>query len=121
MANIKDMFNDLVENVNNLRISKKSKEQILDLVCDILLQLEDDILSKQNYLEDRLDKIEQYINDDIEYNQIDYDLSIKCPYCNREIDVFMDKDKMDIKCPLCNNIIELEWDYNQKNKQDGTK
>ena len=49
-----------------------------------------------------------YLDDDTENE--DYDVEIKCPYCNATFNAEMnDLTAAEIVCPECNNTIELDW------------
>ena len=37
------------------------------------------------------------------------DIKINCPYCNREIELEANELPDEVKCPDCNNVIELDW------------
>ena len=74
-----------------------------------------EIAESQEKMQSKLEKIEKGIKNiekDIymdNESDDDYDLTITCPYCNKEFVITMDELKEEIKCPECNNEIELDW------------
>ena len=129
MSNITD---ELKRALDNLKNSIKDKDD-LDLVKTEIFNLYNTFLDEiskmtdlannriaelaesQNVMLSRLEKIESGLNSikkDIymdEEDDEDYDLSITCPYCNKDFVVDAEDLKDEITCPECNNVIELDW------------
>lgn len=63
-------------------------------------------------LKKSLKEIEKDIYMDEECDDEDYDIEIKCPYCNKTFTAEAeDITAEEIICPECNNTIELDWDH----------
>lgn len=73
-----------------------------------LAESQEKIYAKLESLESGINSIKKDIYMD-EDDDEDYNLSIACPYCNKEFVLDMDELKEEITCPECNNIIELDW------------
>lgn len=112
--NIKDKDTlDLVKteifNLYNSFLDETSKMK--DLANDrmaILAESQERMLTKLEKLEKGINSIKKDIYMDEEDDE-DYDLSITCPYCNKEFIVETEDLKDEITCPECNNVIELDW------------
>ena len=114
MQNTRRIFNNLVEKINDLKISKKAKEDLINSVIDLTVSFQEIVLDKQTDFEKRILNIEQYLKEDSDFCENEY--IVNCPYCNKEVYIIMKEDKFDLKCPSCKNIIQVEYDDSQKDK-----
>ena len=117
MDNSKEIFYRMVDKIESLRISKKDKQILLDDLTELLLQYSSEVENKtykkvNERIEKRLSNIEEFLRPDLEH--VDCDVEIKCPYCNKVVQIYMNKAKMDAKCPMCKKAIELEWSFEKK-------
>lgn len=108
MQNFRKIFNNLVKKINNLKISKKDKEDLINNLIDLTMLFQDKILDKQIDFEKRILDIEQYLKEDSDFCDNEY--IINCPYCNKEVYVIMKEEKIEIKCPICKKVIQVEYD-----------
>lgn len=107
MNEIEDSFEDLINKILDLSISDTKKNKLIDRTYDILSKVTE-IVTSQYKLNERISELEEYVYNDIE-SPSDDKTSFICPYCNRNVQVYMDNNKMDMACPFCKNEVELEW------------
>lgn len=131
MANFNSEFKKILKNLEenitdkeSLEIAKVEMFNLYNLFFDEITNLEQSINTRmaevaqtQLNLEEKLKEvaksvknIEKDIYMDDEIDNEDYDLEIKCPYCNETFTAQMnDLTSSEIVCPECNNTIELDW------------
>lgn len=80
----------------------------------------DEILMHETFVDKRLIRIENSLND-IEKDIYDDDeMEIVCPYCNYEFSVdISETSEKEVRCPECNNSIELYFDTEDECGFDG--
>ena len=126
-AEFKKILKNLEDNITDkdaLEMAKVEMFNLYNLFFDEITNLEQTINNRivtiaesQLHVEEKLkemDKslknIEKDIYMDDEMDNEDYDVEIRCPYCN---ETFMaeinDLTSEEIVCPECNNTIELDW------------
>ncbi len=126
-AEFKKILKNLEDNISDkdaLEMAKVEMFNLYNLFFDEITNLEQTINNRivtiaesQLHVEEKLkemDKslknIEKDIYMDDEMDNEDYDVEIRCPYCN---ETFMaeinDLTSEEIVCPECNNTIELDW------------
>lgn len=126
----KKILKNLEDNISDKEALEAAKVEIFNLYnlfFDEITNLEQTINNRivtiaesQLHVEERLkemDKslknIEKDIYMDDEMDNEDYDVEIKCPYCNNTFTAEMnDLTAAEIVCPECNNAIELDWGEN---------
>ncbi len=113
MSQAKETFDSLIKKIEDLKISKKSKEDIIDNIIQLVSCFQNQMLNKQTDFEKRITEIEKYIKEENDFMDDEY--SIKCPYCNNNIYIVMKKEKFDMRCPICNNVIQVEYDNSSNN------
>mgnify|MGYP003558992092 CR=1 FL=1 len=96
-------------NLYNIFLDEMSKmQELADNRIAELAESQERMNQKLNKIESGLKNIEKDIYIDGMQDE-DYDLSITCPYCNKEFEVPTEDLKDEIICPECNNEIELDW------------
>lgn len=129
MAGITDEFKKILGNlekeINDKDLLDKVKTEMFNLYnafLDTTTKMNDlantrmaELAEGQSKIYEKLEKVESGINsiekdiyDDVEE---DYDLTLTCPYCNKEIVFEPEELKNEIICPECNNVIELDWGH----------
>lgn len=131
MANFNSEFKKILKELeegisdkNALEIAKVEMLKLYNLFFDEITNLEQtmndrmvEIAQTQLEIEEKLKSMNKsikniekdiYMEDDMDNE--DYDIEIKCPYCNETFMVEMDElTSSEITCPECNNTIELDW------------
>ena len=87
------------------KLHEAANERITELV-----EIQGEMLLKLANLETGIKSIEKDIYMDEEDDE-EFDLTITCPYCNKEIILTEEDLKDEITCPECNNLIELDWGH----------
>ena len=120
---LKDLENS-IKDKENLEIAKTEIFNLYNLFFDEITELEQSMNKKiltiaesQLHVEEEIRKMNKsikniekdiYMEEDIPDE--DYDVEIKCPYCNKTFTAQMnDLTAAEIICPECNNAIELDW------------
>ena len=126
-AEFKKILKNLEDNISDkdaLEMAKVEMFNLYNLFFDEITNLEQTINNRivtiaesQLHVEEKLKEMDKslkniekdiYMDDEIE--NPDYDVEIRCPYCN---ETFMaeinDLTSEEIVCPECNNTIELDW------------
>ncbi len=142
MANLNSDFKKILENLEKNIKDKEDLEKariemfnLYNIFFDAYTQLEEVANSRiaelaQNQLEVKeelktiqksIKNIERDIYMDGESNDDDdYDIEIKCPYCNKTFTIEEDEiTEEEIVCPECNNTIELDWGHDCDCDDDG--
>ena len=88
-----------------------SLEQTLNDKMVAIAETQLGMQEKLNNIDKALKNIEKDIYDEEEYdNEEDYDVEVKCPYCNATFKTQMSElEAPEIICPECSNTIELDW------------
>lgn len=131
MANFNSEFKKILKELeegisdkNALEIAKVEMLKLYNLFFDEITNLEQtmndrmvEIAQTQVEIEEKLKSMNKsikniekdiYMEDDMDNE--DFDIEIKCPYCNETFMVEMDElTSSEITCPECNNTIELDW------------
>src|SRR5699024_5469758 len=85
-----------------------------------MAQTQLDIEEKLKSMDKSIKNIEKDIYMEDEMDNGDYDIEIKCTYCNETFTVEMDDlTSAEITCPECNNTIELDWGADCNCGEDG--
>lgn len=120
---LKDLENS-IKDKENLEIAKTEIFNLYNLFFDEITELEQSMNKKiltiaesQLHVEEEIRKMnisikniekDIYMEEDIPDEN--YDVEIKCPYCNKTFTAQMnDLTAAEIICPECNNTIELDW------------
>lgn len=100
-----NLYNLFFDEITNL-------EQVVNDKITTIAQSQLNIEEKVNELGKSVKNIEKDIYMDEEFEDEDYDIEIKCPYCNETFTAEMnDITAAEIICPECNNTIELDWGH----------
>ena len=101
MFNLYNLFFDEITNL----------EQTLNDKMVAIAETQLNMQEKLNNIDKAVKNIEKDIYDDAEFEEDeDYDVEVKCPYCNATFLAEMDElTAPEIVCPECNNTIELDW------------
>ena len=124
----KKILKNLEENVSDkesLEIAKVEMFNLYNLFFDEITNLEQSLNDKMvaiaetqlsmqeklNNIDKAVKNIEKDIYDDTDFEEDeDYDVEVKCPYCNATFTAQMDElTAPEIVCPECSNTIELDW------------
>jgi len=132
MANFNTEFKKILQNLENNIKDEKALEaakveifNLYNIFFDAYTNLEEVANSRiaelaQNQLEVKaevveLKKVIKNIEKDIYADEEDceeYDIEIKCPYCNKEFTIEEDEiTEKEIICPKCKKTIELDWGH----------
>jgi len=133
MANFNSEFKKILENLENNIQDKEALEaarvemfNLYNIFFDAYTELEGvansriaelaqvqlDTVEELKAIKKSLKNIEKDIYIEDEEDDEDYDVEIKCPYCNKTFVSTMDEVSGDeIVCPECNNTIELDWGH----------
>ena len=120
----KKFIKDIEKNIKNeddLKFIQKRTAELFESILDELEEAVDlreklieDLVVRQEELEDKMQEIQKTINNiekDI-YLEDEFDFEIVCPYCNNEFLIDVDENKTEVVCPECKNVIELDWSGN---------
>lgn len=132
MSNFNAEFKKILKNLENNISDEKSLEaakvemfNLYNLFFDEITNLEQTVNTKilaiaesQLHVEEKIKEmnksiknIEKDIYMDEEFDEDeDYDVEIRCPYCDKTFTAAMDElTGEEITCPECSNTIELDW------------
>lgn len=136
-SEFKKILKELEDNIsdkNALETAKVEMLKLYNLFFDEITDLEQtindrmvemaqtqlDIEEKLKSMDKSIKNIEKDIYMEDEMDNGDYDIEIKCPYCNETFTVEMDDlTSAEITCPECNNTIELDWGADCNCGEDG--
>lgn len=136
-SEFKKILKELEDNIsdkNALETAKVEMLKLYNLFFDEITDLEQtindrmvemaqtqlDIEEKLKSMDKSIKNIEKDIYMEDEMDNGDYDIEIKCPYCNETFTVEMDDlTSAEITCPECNNTIELDWGTDCNCGEDG--
>ncbi len=96
--------------INTSNIENKEENKI-----EKIIKSQEEILSRMEIMEKSINQIQVDI-----YEKDEFDLEIKCPYCENNFIADIENEKQELECPRCKNIIELDWteevekDYNSE-------
>lgn len=127
-AEFKKILKNLEDNISDKEALEAAKVEVFNLYnlfFDEITNLEQTINNKivtlaesQLHVEEEIKEINKsikniekdiYMDDDMDENE-DYDVEIRCPYCDKTFTAAIDElTGEDIVCPECNNTIELDW------------
>lgn len=132
MLNFNSGFEEILKNLNSnikdaeaLEVAKVEMFKLYNMFLDAMTEQEQTMNKKllaiaesQLHVEEEIKRMNKsikniekdiYMDDEID-NEEDYDIEIKCPYCNGTFTAEMnDLTASEIVCPECNNTIELDW------------
>lgn len=133
MASFNSEFKKILKNLENniedkkaLEVAKVEMFNLYNLFFDEITNLEQTLNNKilaiaesQLHVEEEirdlnksLKNIEKDIYMDEDFEDEDYEIEIKCPYCDKTFIANEDDLAEDeIVCPECNNTIELDWGH----------
>lgn len=131
MSNFNSEFKKILKNLENNITDKEALEtakveifNLYNLFFDEITNLEQTVNTKilaiaesQLHVEEKIKEmnksirnIEKDIYMDDEMDNEDYDVEIRCPYCDKTFTAEADElTANEIICPECNNTIELDW------------
>ena len=101
-SKVSELFMIFIEKIDNITENYENKME--------------NLVINQKSMTDKISKIENSLNkiESDMYEDMPYDFSIICPYCNYEFDTDMEFVNNEIECPECKNIIELDWNTGEK-------
>lgn len=127
-AEFKKILKNLDDNISDKEALETAKVEVFNLYnlfFDEITNLEQTINNKivtlaesQLHVEEEIKEMNKsikniekdiYMDDDMDENE-DYDVEIRCPYCDKTFTAAIDElTGEEIVCPECNNTIELDW------------
>ncbi len=106
MDEIENSFENLMDCLLEINMSIDKKKKLVDSSYDFLDKIQE-LANEQNQMKKRIAELEEYVYND--FDEFDENTSFVCPYCNRNVQVYMNNEKMDMACPFCKNEVILEW------------
>ncbi len=126
-SEFKKILKSLEDNISDKEALEAAKVEVFNLYnlfFDEITNLEQTINNRivtiaesQLHVEEKLKEMDKSLKNiekdiylDDESDNDDYEVEIKCPYCNETFKAEMnDLTAAEIVCPECNNTIELDW------------